>query len=30
MTMQSEWLDYYVNLGVNLVVWNYRGYGRSG
>ena len=29
LSMQSEWLEYYINLGVNLVVWNYRGYGRS-
>jgi len=27
--MQSEWLEYYTNLGINLVIWNYRGYGRS-
>lgn len=26
---QTEWLDYYVNMGVNVVIWNYRGYGRS-
>ena len=26
---QTEWVDYYHSLGVNLVIWNYRGYGRS-
>lgn len=26
---QTEWVDYYRKLGVNLVIWNYRGYGRS-
>jgi hypothetical protein len=26
---QTEWINYYYNLGVNLVVWNYRCYGRS-
>ena len=25
----SEWLDYYVNMGINVFLWNYRGYGRS-
>jgi len=29
LNFQTEWLDYYVNLGINLVIWNYRGYGRS-
>jgi hypothetical protein len=27
---QSEWLDYYISLGINVFLWNYRGYGRSG
>ncbi|OMJ78947.1 hypothetical protein SteCoe_21119 [Stentor coeruleus] len=26
---QSEWLEYYVNSGINVFLWNYRGYGRS-
>ena len=26
---QSEWLDYYTSLGLNVFLWNYRGYGRS-
>lgn len=26
---QTEWVDFYVNMGVNVVIWNYRGYGRS-
>ncbi|CDW73862.1 UNKNOWN [Stylonychia lemnae] len=26
---QNEWIDYYYNLGVNIVIWNYRCYGRS-
>jgi len=30
LSRQSEWMQYYMNLGVNLVIWNYRGYGRSG
>jgi hypothetical protein len=25
---QSEWLSY-INIGVNVAIWNYRGYGRS-
>ena len=29
LNVQGEWLEYYINLGVNLVIWNYRGYGRS-
>jgi hypothetical protein len=24
---QSEWIEYYTNLGINLFLWNYRGYG---
>eukprot|EP00347_Sterkiella_histriomuscorum_P002157 403369253 len=26
---QTEWIDYYFNMGVNIVIWNYRCYGRS-
>lgn len=26
---QSEWLDYYTASGINVFMWNYRGYGRS-
>ena len=26
---QTEWVDFYYNLGINLVIWNYRSYGRS-
>jgi alpha-beta hydrolase superfamily lysophospholipase len=26
---QSDWLDYYYNNGINVFVWNYRGYGSS-
>jgi len=26
---QSDWLDYYFNNGINVFVWNYRGYGFS-
>ena len=29
LAYQTEWVDYYHSLGVNLVIWNYRGYGRS-
>ena len=29
MANQSEYLNYYVNNGVNVVLWNYRGFGRS-
>mmetsp|Transcript_5508 Transcript_5508/g.5237 ORF Transcript_5508/g.5237 Transcript_5508/m.5237 type:complete len:173 (-) Transcript_5508:306-824(-) len=25
----DEWVDFYRNLGINLFVWNYRGFGRS-
>ena len=28
ITYQSEWLSY-TNIGVNVAIWNYRGYGRS-
>ena len=26
---ENEWLEFYINSGVNMFVWNYRGYGRS-
>lgn len=26
---RSEWLDFYINNGINLFVYNYRGYARS-
>lgn len=26
---QSEWLEFYTRAGVNIVLWNYRGYGRT-
>jgi alpha/beta superfamily hydrolase len=26
---QTEWLDFYTSHGINLVLWNYRGYSRS-
>lgn len=26
---QSEWLDLYISNGINVLLWNYRGYGRS-
>lgn len=26
---RSEWFEFYYELGINLVLWNYRGYGRS-
>jgi len=26
---QSEWLEYYLNSGINVFMWNYRGYGRT-
>jgi hypothetical protein len=26
---QNEWLDYYLNSGINVFMWNYRGYGRT-
>jgi predicted alpha/beta-fold hydrolase len=26
---QTEWVDFYYSLGVNLVIWNYRCYNRS-
>jgi len=25
----DDWVDFYRNLGINLFVWNYRGYGKS-
>ena len=27
---QTDWIELYVGAGVNLVMWNYRGYARSG
>lgn len=26
---QTDWIELYVSAGVNLIMWNYRGYGRS-
>ena len=26
---QSEWLEYYIQSGINVFMWNYRGYGRT-
>lgn len=26
---RSEWFEFYYELGINMVLWNYRGYGRS-
>lgn len=26
---QNEWLEFYLDYGVNVCMWNYRGYGRS-
>jgi alpha-beta hydrolase superfamily lysophospholipase len=26
---QSDWLDYYHQMGINVFVWNYRGFGLS-
>ena len=25
----SPWLDFYLNHGINIVLWNYRGYSKS-
>lgn len=25
----SEWVDFYLDHGINIVMWNYRGYGKS-
>eukprot|EP00826_Nyctotherus_ovalis_P031212 TRINITY_DN2490_c0_g2_i1.p1 TRINITY_DN2490_c0_g2~~TRINITY_DN2490_c0_g2_i1.p1 ORF type:complete len:616 (-),score=140.52 TRINITY_DN2490_c0_g2_i1:408-2117(-) len=27
--LQSQWLDFYTGHGLNIMLWNYRGYGRS-
>lgn len=27
---ESEWVEYYTRRNINIVVWNYRGYGESG
>ena len=29
LLVDDEWLHFYRDLGINLFVWNYRGYGRS-
>ena len=29
MNQQSEYLNYYIDNGVNVVLWNYRGFGRT-
>lgn len=26
---QSDWLDYYIHMGINVFVWNYRGFSLS-
>ena len=26
---QNQWLEFYISLGIDMCVWNYRGYGRS-
>src|SRR5574343_1606113 len=26
---RSEWFEFYYELGINIVIWNYSGYGRS-
>jgi len=26
---QSEWVEFYINSGINVFLWNYRGYGRT-
>ena len=26
---QSDWLDYYIHMGINVFIWNYRGFGLS-
>ncbi len=26
---QSEWIEFYTSRGINLMMWNYRGYGYS-
>jgi pimeloyl-ACP methyl ester carboxylesterase len=27
--MQDQWIKFYLNNGINVLLWNYRGYGRS-
>jgi len=27
---QKQWIDFYLGRGINVILWNYRGYGRSG
>eukprot|EP01017_Pseudomicrothorax_dubius_P004324 TRINITY_DN10843_c0_g1_i2.p1 TRINITY_DN10843_c0_g1~~TRINITY_DN10843_c0_g1_i2.p1 ORF type:complete len:812 (+),score=218.85 TRINITY_DN10843_c0_g1_i2:289-2724(+) len=29
MYFENEWVDFYVNRGINIFLWNYRGYGKS-
>ena len=26
---QSNWLEFYEKCGINILIWNYRGYGES-
>lgn len=28
-SIQNEWVEFYLALGINVMLWNYRGYGRS-
>lgn len=30
MCIENEWVRFYIRAGVNVFIWNYRGYGRSG
>jgi len=27
--VSDDWIDFYLNLGINVVLWNYRGYSNS-
>lgn len=27
--LQSEWIEFYLRLGINIMLWNYRGFGRT-
>lgn len=29
MHFQSDWLEYYISKGIDILLWNYRGYGKS-
>ena len=29
MAHQSDWIEYYHGFGLDVWIWNYRGYGRS-